>query len=120
MRVAARVLCVVVMMSISCAAVTAEETQKIEKIDENQTSEAVDLQEVVVTAPRSQQPLNQLQRTRLSALIWWAQKILVRHDGAGYQRMKVPSGKLLVYPGSYPDSGTGRPSYRSSGDRCKL
>ena len=65
MRVAARVLCVVVMMSISCAAVTAEETQKIEKIDENQTSEAVDLQEVVVTAPRSQQPLNQLQRTRM-------------------------------------------------------
>nr|WP_321396116.1 TonB-dependent receptor [uncultured Desulfobacter sp.] len=52
MRVVARVLCVVVIMFISCAAVTAEETQKNEKTDENQASETVDLQEVVVTAPR--------------------------------------------------------------------
>lgn len=38
-------------------------------------------------------------------------KMLVRQEGARYQRMKVPSGKLSVHPGSYPDSGSGRPSY---------
>ena len=31
--------------------------------------------------------------------------ILVRHEGASYQRVKVPPGKLTVHPGSYPDSG---------------
>lgn len=36
--------------------------------------------------------------------------ILVRHEGVGYQRMKVPPGKLSVHPGSYPNSGIGRPS----------
>jgi len=30
--------------------------------------------------------------------------ILVRHEGANYQRVKVPSGKLSVHPGSYPGS----------------
>jgi hypothetical protein len=36
-------------------------------------------------------------------------KILVRHEDAGHQRVKVPSGKLSVHPGSYPGSRTGRP-----------
>ena len=36
-------------------------------------------------------------------------KILVRHEGANYQRVKVPSGKLSVHPGSYPGSEVGRP-----------
>jgi hemin uptake protein HemP len=31
--------------------------------------------------------------------------ILVRHEGASYQRVQVPPGKLTVHPGSYPDSG---------------
>ncbi len=31
--------------------------------------------------------------------------MLVRHEGAGYQRMEVPPGKLSVHPGSDPDSG---------------
>jgi hypothetical protein len=31
--------------------------------------------------------------------------MLVRHEGASYQRVQVPSGKLTVHPGSYPDSG---------------
>ncbi len=35
--------------------------------------------------------------------------IWVRHEGANYQRVKVPSGKLSVHPGSYPGSGVGRP-----------
>jgi hypothetical protein len=36
--------------------------------------------------------------------------ILVRHEGARCQRVQDPSGKLSVHPGSYPDSGIGRPS----------
>ena len=37
--------------------------------------------------------------------------ILVRHDGANYQRVKVPSGKLSVHPGSYPGIEAGRPPW---------
>ena len=36
--------------------------------------------------------------------------IWVRHEGANHQRVRVPSGKLTVHPGSYLGSGTGRPS----------
>ena len=32
-------------------------------------------------------------------------RLYVRHEGASYQRVKVPPGKLTVHPGSYPDSG---------------
>ena len=35
--------------------------------------------------------------------------MLVRHEGAIHQRVKVPPGKLTVHPGSYPDSRIGRP-----------
>ncbi|BBO72647.1 hypothetical protein DSCW_00640 [Desulfosarcina widdelii] len=45
--------------------------------------------------------------------------ILVRHEGASCQRVQVPSGKLSVHPGSYPDSGLERSACWSSGDRCK-
>jgi len=37
--------------------------------------------------------------------------ILVRHEGANYQRVKVPSGKLSVHPGSYPGIEVGRPPW---------
>jgi len=33
---------------------------------------------------------------------------LVRHEGANYQRVKVPSGKLSVHPGNYPGIEAGR------------
>jgi len=36
---------------------------------------------------------------------------LVRHEGANYQRVKVPSGKLSVHPGSYPGIEVGRPPW---------
>jgi len=36
--------------------------------------------------------------------------MLVRHEGANYQRVQVPPGELTVHLGSYPDGGTGRPS----------
>jgi two-component system cell cycle sensor histidine kinase/response regulator CckA len=37
-------------------------------------------------------------------------KMWVRHEGANHQRVRVPSGKLTVHPGSYLGSGIGRPS----------
>jgi hypothetical protein len=31
--------------------------------------------------------------------------MLVRHEGASYQRVQIPPGKFTVHPGSYPERG---------------